>query len=63
MFIQERVDMLLNARSRSKPRNSTEENERIIQAECIISNLCGKDRELVQNYIDNFTDIFADDDS
>ncbi|MDL2302458.1 hypothetical protein LJC58_08900 [Lachnospiraceae bacterium OttesenSCG-928-D06] len=63
MFIQERVNMLLNNPSNSKPRKSPEENDRIVQAERIIGNLSGGDRELVQNYIDNFTDLFANDDS
>ncbi|WP_312447225.1 hypothetical protein [Lacrimispora sp.] len=63
LFIQERVNMLLNNLSKSKPRKSPEENDRIVQAERIISNLSGEDRELVQNYIDNFADLFADDDS
>jgi len=41
MFIQERVDMLLNNRSKTIPRKSPTENERILQAEQIISNLFG----------------------
>lgn len=59
IFIQERIDMLLNNRSKTMPRKSREENERIVRAEKIISNLPDKDRELIQNYIDNFTDLFA----
>ena len=59
MFIQERVDMLLNNHSKSTPRKSPKENERILQAEQIISNLSSNDRELVQSYIDNYTDLFA----
>lgn len=59
MFIQERVDMLLNNLSKTRPKKTPEENERILQAEQIIDNLSDEERELVQNYIDNFTDLFA----
>lgn len=59
MFIQERVDMLLNNLSKTRPLKTPEENERILQAEQIIDSLPDKDRELVQDYIDNFTDLFS----
>jgi len=59
MFIQERVDMLLNNLSKTTPRKSPEENKRMIRAEQIIDHLSDDERELVQNCIDNFSDLFA----
>ena len=59
MFIQERINMLLNNLSKTKPKKTPEENERILQAEQIIDKLSDEEREMVQNYIDNFTDLFA----
>jgi len=53
--------MLLNNLSKTKPSKSSQENDRILQAEGIISNLSNKERELVQNYIENFTDLFVAD--
>lgn len=63
MFAQERVDMPLNNRSKTTPRKSREENVRIVRAEKIISNLPDNDRELVHDYIDNFTYLFASSES
>ena len=59
IFIQERINMLLNNLRKTRPKKTQEENERILQAEQIIDNLLNEERELVQNYIDNFTDLFA----
>ena len=59
MFIQERINMLLSNLSKTRPQKTPEENERMIQAEQIIDKLSDKEREMVQNYIDNFTDLFA----
>jgi len=59
MFIQERINMLLNNLNKTRPKKTPEENERILQSEQIINNLSDEKRELVQNYIDNFTDLFA----
>ena len=59
MFIQERINMLLSNLNKTRPKKTPEENERILQAEQIIDNLPDEKRELVQIYIDNFTDLFA----
>ena len=59
MFIQERINMLLNNLSKTRPKKTPEENERMLQAEQIVDNLSDKEREMVQNYIDNFTNLFA----
>jgi len=59
MFIQERINMLLYNLSKTRPKKTPEENERMIQAEQFIDNLSDRERELVQNYIDNFIDLFA----
>lgn len=37
-----------------------EENERLIQAELFIKNLPNTERELVENYIEQFTDWLAE---
>ena len=59
MFIQERINMLLSKLNKTRPKKTPEENERILQAEQIIDNFQEDERDLVQNYIDNFTDLFA----
>ena len=51
--------MLLNNLSKTRPKKTPEENERMLQAEQIVDNLSDKEREMVQNYIDNFTNLFA----
>lgn len=59
MFIQERINMLLSNLNKTRPKKTPEENERMLQAEQIIDNLPDKERKLVQNYIDNFNDLFS----
>ena len=59
MFIQECINMLLNNLSKTRPKKTPEENERMLQAEQIIDKLSDEEREMVQNYIDNFTNLFA----
>ena len=59
MFIQERIDMLLTKLSKMHPKKSAEEHERILQAECFIDSLPDKEKELVQNYIEQFSDSLA----
>ncbi|MDL2302518.1 hypothetical protein LJC58_09210, partial [Lachnospiraceae bacterium OttesenSCG-928-D06] len=59
MFIQERINMLLSNLSKTRPKKTPEENERILQAEHIIDNLPEEERKMLQSYIDNFTDLFA----
>jgi len=39
MFIQERINMLLSNLSKNRPKKTSEENERILQAEKIIDKL------------------------
>lgn len=43
-----------------KPNKTSEENERILQAERFIDNLPNHERELIQDYIERFTDWLAD---
>jgi hypothetical protein len=59
MFIQEHINILLSNLSKTRPKKTPEENERMLQAEQIVDNLSDKEREMVQNYIDNFTNLFA----
>ncbi|MDL2301958.1 hypothetical protein LJC58_06350 [Lachnospiraceae bacterium OttesenSCG-928-D06] len=59
MIVQERVDMLPNNLRKNKPTSSAAETKRTLQTERIIDNLPDDERKLVQNYIDNYTDLFA----
>ena len=60
MFIQERINMLLAKLSKSRPDESPEEHDRILQAEYFIKDLPNENRELVENYIEQFTDWLAE---
>jgi len=59
MFIQESINMLINAFHKNKPDKFEQEEERILQAEIFIENLPGKEKELVENYIDSLISQFA----
>ncbi|WP_313259245.1 hypothetical protein [Lacrimispora sp.] len=59
MFIQERIDMLLTKLSKMHPKRSPEEHERILQAERFIDSLPDKNREMIQEYIERFSDCLA----
>jgi len=59
MFIQERINMLLVKLSKTKPAKSPEENDRIFQAKFFIKALPDDKRELIENYIEQFTDWLA----
>ena len=59
MFIQERIDILLTKLSKIRPKKSTEEHERILQAECFIDSLPDNQWELIQEYIERFSDCLA----
>ena len=59
MFIQERINMLIDAFHQSQSIKSEQEEERILQAEMIIENLPSKEKELVENYIDSFISQFS----
>jgi len=49
MFIQERINMLIDTFHKNKPDKSEQEEERILQAEIFIENLPSKEKELVEN--------------
>lgn len=53
MFIQERINMLIDAFHKNQPENSNQKEERILQAEIFIENLPNKEKQLVENYIDS----------
>ena len=53
MFIQERINMLIDAFHKNQPDKSEQEEERILWAEIFIENLPDKEKELVENYIDS----------
>ncbi|WP_313585048.1 hypothetical protein [Lacrimispora sp.] len=59
MFIQERIDMLLTKLSKMCPKKSAEKHERILQAEQFIDSLPDENRELIQEYIERFSDCLA----
>ena len=46
MFIQERINMLLNNLNKTRPKKTPEENERILQSEQIINNLSDEKRRI-----------------
>lgn len=60
MFIQERINMLLAELCKTRPSKSPEDHEQILQAEDFIQNLPEPSRELVENYIERFTDWLAE---
>lgn len=59
MFIQERINMLIDVFHKSQPDKSEQEEERILQAEIFIENLPDKEKQLVENYIDAFISQLA----
>ena len=52
MFIQERINMLIDTFHKNQPDKSKKEDKQILQAEILIENLPIKEKELVENYID-----------
>lgn len=48
MFIQERINMLIDVFHKSQPDKSEQEEERILQAEIFIDSLPGKEKQLVK---------------
>lgn len=59
MFIQERINMLINAFHKSQPDKSEQEAERGLQAEILIYNLPDKENQMVENYIDSLIIQFS----
>lgn len=59
MFIQERINMLINAFHKNQPEKPDQEKERILQAENFIEHLPNKEKELIEYYIDSFTNLFS----
>ena len=59
MFIQERIDMLLRKLNKMHPKKSAEEHGRILQAEQFIDSLPDENREMIQEYIERFSDCLA----
>lgn len=53
MFIQERINMLIDTLHKNEPDKSEQEEERILQAEIFIENLPDKEKKLIENYIDS----------
>jgi len=60
LFIQERVNMLLAKLSKNRPDKSPKEQKRILKTEHFIDNLPEKERNLVQNYMERFTNWLAE---
>ena len=59
MFIQERINMLIDALHQNQSIKSEQEEERILQAEIFIENLPDKEKQLVENYIDSLISQLA----
>lgn len=53
MFIQERINMLIDIFHQKQSNQSEKEYEQILHAEIFIENLPSKGKELVENYIDS----------
>jgi len=51
IFIQERINMLIDIFHKNQPNKSKKEDEQILQAEIFIETLPDKEKELVDNYI------------
>ena len=51
--------MLLTKLNKMRPKKPTEEHQRILQAEHFIDSLPNKNRELIQEYIERFSDCLA----
>ncbi len=59
MFIQERINMLIDIFHQKQSNQSERECEQILHAEIFIENLPSKEKELVQNHIDSLIRQFA----
>ena len=59
MFIQERINMLLDDLEKTKPKKSATEHERMVQAEHFINALPHRENKLVQDYVDNIIHMFS----
>lgn len=58
MFIQERINKLIDVFNKSQPDKSEQEEKRILQYEIFIENLPDKEKQLVKNYIDSFSFLY-----
>ncbi len=59
MFIQERINMLIDSFHKNEPDKSEQEEERILQAEIFIENLPVEEKKLIDNYIDSLISQLA----
>ena len=58
MFIQERINMLIDTFHKTQTDNS-EQKDLILQAEILIENLPHKEKKMFENYINSFLTLFA----
>ena len=59
MFIQERINILIDTFHKNQPDKFEQEEEKILQTEIFIENLPCKEKELVENYIDSLISQLA----
>ncbi|WP_124065069.1 hypothetical protein [Clostridium sp. E02] len=59
MFIQERINMLIDIFHKNHPDKSMKKKEQILQAEIFIDNLPDKEKNLIKNYIDSLINQLA----
>ncbi len=59
IFIQERINILIDTFLQKQPDQPKKECERILHAEIFIENLPSKEKELVENYIDSLISQFS----
>ena len=59
MFIQERINMLIDTFHKNQPIKSQQKEEQILQAEIFIETLPDKEKKLVENYINSLISQLA----
>ncbi len=59
MFIQERINMLIEIFHQKQPNQSEKKFDQILHAEIFIDNLPSKEKQLVQNHIDSLIKQFV----
>ena len=59
MFIQERINMLIDIFQKNQPDKSKKEDEQILQAEIFIDNLPENEKKLIKNHIDSLINQLA----
>lgn len=59
MFIQERINIIIDIFHKNHPGKTKKEDEKILQAEIFIETLPDKEKKLVENYINSLISQLA----